>query len=251
MNDNSKNYQPTREVEELKPALPFSFVLGWILMIVVGVVLFTIALPSAFPQLQLSLLGDKPKAFWFLSRSSAFAAFGLLWLSMVFGLLITNKLARMWPGGPTAFDMHQYVSLLGLGFMLFHALILLGDQFIHYSLFQLLVPFASDNYQLLPVAWGQIALYIALLVSLSFYVRRTISQRSWRLIHYLSFALYLLALIHGLWSGTDSTTSWSQAIYWFSSGSLLFLTVYRILSKYVVQPRKTVDRSTPAEPKPF
>lgn len=240
-----------KELEELRPAIPFSMVLAWLLMIGVGVILFTMALPNAFPQLGQSLLGDKPKAFWFLSRSSAFAAFGLLWLSMVFGLLITNKLARMWPGGPTAFDMHQYVSLLGLGFMVFHALILLGDQYINYSVPQLLVPFASTNYRQLSVAWGQLGFYVALLVSLSFYVRRTITQQVWRRLHFLSFALYLLALVHGLWSGTDASTSWAQLIYWFSGGSLLFLTVYRILSKYVVHAKKAASASTTGGLRPF
>ncbi|MFN8441698.1 MAG: hypothetical protein U0175_13045 [Caldilineaceae bacterium] len=240
-----------QELEELRPAIPFSMVLAWLLMIGFGVVLFTMALPSAFPQLGQSLLGDKPKAFWFLSRSSAFAAFGLLWLSMVFGLLITNKLARMWPGGPTAFDMHQYVSLLGLGFIVFHALILLGDQYINYSVTQLLVPFASTNYRQLSVAWGQLGLYVALLVSLSFYVRRTITQQIWKLLHFLSFALYLLALVHGLWSGTDASASWAQLIYWFSGGSLLFLTVYRILSKYVIHAKKAAKASATGELRPL
>ena len=247
MNNNLRNNQ----LEELRPAIPFNLVVVWILMIGVGVILFTVALPSAFPQFGQSLLGDKPKAFWFLSRSSAFAAFGLLWLSMVFGLLITNKLARMWPGGPTAFDMHQYVSLLGLGFIIFHALILLGDHYINYSITQLLVPFASESYRRLSVAWGQLGLYLGLVVSLSFYIRRTLSQHVWRLLHFLSFALYLLALVHGLWSGTDASASWAQLIYWVSSGSLLFLTGYRVLSRYVVQPRKVIQGGVARELKPF
>jgi len=40
------------------------------------------------------------------------------------GVTMTNKMARIWPGGPTAFDAHQYTSLLGLTFALFHAIIL-------------------------------------------------------------------------------------------------------------------------------
>src|SRR5947207_8775577 len=37
---------------------------------------------------------------------------GLAWLSMAYGVLISNKLARVWPGGPTAFALHEYTSLL-------------------------------------------------------------------------------------------------------------------------------------------
>ena len=37
--------------------------------------------------------GVEPKAYWYLSRSSAIVAYILLWISMVLGLAITNKLA--------------------------------------------------------------------------------------------------------------------------------------------------------------
>jgi hypothetical protein len=80
-----------------------------------------------------SLVWDAPKGYWYLSRASAWMAFALLWLSMALGLLITNRLARVWPGGPNAFDLHQHVSLLALAFSLFHALILLGDRYVGYS----------------------------------------------------------------------------------------------------------------------
>jgi hypothetical protein len=61
----------------------------------------------------------------------------------VLGLSITNRLARLWPGGPAAADLHEHASLLGLAFGLLHALVLLGDAYIGYTLPQLLIPFAS------------------------------------------------------------------------------------------------------------
>ena len=67
-------------------------------------------------------------------------AFALLWLALALGLTITNRLARLWPGGPVAFDVHQHASLLALTFALFHALILTGDRFIAFILAQVAVP---------------------------------------------------------------------------------------------------------------
>ncbi len=199
-------------IEQLQPAVPLARLLISLLVVVVGVLTVTVAVPTWWPALSQSLLGEQPKAFWYLSRASAFAAFGLLWLSMIFGLLITNRLARMWPGGPTAFDLHQYVSLLGIGFSLFHALILIGDRYINYSWLQLLLPFASSNYRQFSVGLGQLSFYLLLLVSFTFYIRRIITQRAWRLIHFLSFALFLLALAHGLWSGSDAATLWAGPV---------------------------------------
>jgi len=190
-----------------------------------------VLLPAWLPCLSTSLLGTAPKAFWFLSRGSAFVAYGLLWLSMASGLIITNKMARIWPGGPTAFDLHQFTSLLGLAFALFHAMILMGDRFIDYTFFQVVAPFASVNYKPFWVGWGQVGFYLWVIIAFSFYARSRIGTRSWRLIHFVSFAAFLLAMFHGITSGTDASTLWSQILYWTTGASLLFLFIYRILAR--------------------
>ncbi|HEX7973893.1 MAG TPA: hypothetical protein VF498_05755 [Anaerolineales bacterium] len=195
-----------------------------------GALLATVVLPAWLPGLAASLFGAAPKAFWFLSRGSAMAAFGLLWLSMALGLLITSKAARLWPGGPAAFDLHEYASLLGMAFGLFHGLILMGDQYIHFTLAQVLVPFASTGYKPLWVGLGQLSFYLWGIVNLSFYVRKQLGNRSWRLVHYASYLTFALALAHGIFSGSDSGAAWAAGIYWIFGGSLLFLLFYRILA---------------------
>src|SRR5438067_443704 len=95
----------------------------WLLIgaIVVGAALALVTIPTWVPILGASLAGADAKVYWYLSRASAFTAFILLWVSMASGLIISNKVARIWPGAFTAFDLHQYTSLLGLGFAAFHA----------------------------------------------------------------------------------------------------------------------------------
>lgn len=197
-----------------------------------------VLLPTWLPGLTTSLLGTEPKAYWYLARSSAFVAYGLLWLSMVFGLLMTNKLARLWPGGPVAFDLHQHTSLLGLAIALFHALILMGDRYVQAGLKEILVPFAYNGYQPTWVGLGQVSIYLFALVGLSFYLKSFIGRTGWRVIHFISFVIFLLVLVHGIWSGSDTAQPWAQQLYWSTGGSILFLTLYRIL----VRPRKAVTQ---------
>src|SRR3954447_8040661 len=121
-----------------------------------------------------SLSGTAPHVFWYLSRATAFVAFALLWLSMVSGLSTTNRLARLWPGGPAAADLHQYTSLLGLALGTFHGPILLGDGTSTYSLAQLLVPCTRLHCRPVWVGVGQFGLYLSVVVTLSFSVRRFI-----------------------------------------------------------------------------
>lgn len=197
-----------------------------------GTALAIIVIPIWVPILGASLVGTDAKAYWYLSRASGIAAFLLLWVSMASGLLISNKMARTWPGGFAAFDLHQFSSLLALGFTLFHAFILLGNHYIEYNLAQLLVPFAGSSYRPNWTGIGQVALYLSVLVSFTFYVRRQIGYRMWRLIHFLSYALFLMALVHGIYSGTDSSSVWVSWMYWLTGTSLIALNINRIVAHW-------------------
>lgn len=194
----------------------------------VGMVLALVMVPVWVPTLGASIVGADPKFYWYLSRASAMVAFGLLWVSMASGLIITNKMARIWPGAFTAFDLHQFTSLLGLAFAVFHGLILLGNAFVPYSLVQIVVPFGNDAYRQLWVGIGQVAIYLSALVSFTFYVRKRIGTRAWRVIHMFSYGVFALALLHGMLAGTDSGNEWISEMYWFSAISLVGLTVYRV-----------------------
>ncbi len=221
-----------------------SFILVLIAM-AVGMLLAVIVLPLWAPNIAFSLIGTDPKAYWFLSRATAFVAMGLLWLSMALGLGITNKLAQIWPGGPTAFALHEYTTLLGLAFVIFHAMLLLGDHYINFTLLQLIVPFSTQEYQSFWVGLGQTGFYLGVIVTLSFYIRKKIGHKVWRSLHYISFLSYLSALLHGLAIGTDTGAVWAQWFYWISGGSLLLLFIYRILFR-LVSPQPSVK--PPATP---
>lgn len=232
--------QPTNEFESSVNIQSF---LLFLLAMTLGLLLAVLLLPAWLPNLAFSLGGDAPKAYWYLSRATAFASLSLLWLSMALGMGITNKMARAWPGAAAAFAIHEYVSLLGLAFAAFHAVVILGDHYINFTLLQLLVPFSTVDYRPLWVGIGQVGFYVWLIVALSFYIRSSIGQKTWRVLHYASFAMYLMGLFHGLFSGTDTTTPWAQNYYWISGGILLFLLVGRIVGVIV-------DKLSPARPAP-
>jgi predicted ferric reductase len=220
----------TQDISETLPSTTSAQDLLLLILVVAASTLLAInLLPLWLPGLSLSTAGDQPKVFWYLSRGSAVAAYWILWLAMCMGVIITNKMAQIWPGIPPAYEIHQYTSLLGMGFGLFHALILTGDKYINYTVLQVFIPFASQDYRPVWVGIGQIAFYIWALVNISFYVRKRIGKKAWRLIHFASYASFLAAMVHGLFSGTDTPAIWIQYLYWFSGASLLLLTVYRVI----------------------
>jgi predicted ferric reductase len=196
----------------------------------VGAVLAAVLLPAILPDLAASLLGEQPKAYWYLSRSSGVVAYLMLWLSAVLGLSLTTRFARLWAGGPTVADLHQFASLLALALTLFHIAILLGDGYAGYRLAQLLVPFAASQHEPFWVGLGQVGFYLALPVTFSFSARRRIGTRAWRLIHYASFAVFGLTVAHGLGAGTDGRSPAMLTMYIMTGSSIVFLTTYRVLT---------------------
>ena len=235
-------------------SLSLASLISFLLAVVLGTFSAVVLLPSWVPRLLGSLGGTDPKAYWYLARGAGFVALGLLWLSMAIGLLITNKIARTWPGSPAAFAIHEYVSLLGLGFAIFHALILMGDHYINYTLAQILMPFGSINYHPTWVGLGQIGFYVWAVVALSFYVRQKIGPKLWRGVHFASFFTFCIAIVHGLGAGTDASMSWAHNIYWALGGSFLFFTIYRVIADMMPEKRLTPQqRAAPTaqqRPKP-
>ncbi len=218
------------EFEETEALIPLPLALGILGAIFVGTIVAVMTLESWLPGLALSLLGPQPHAYWDLARTGGIVAYLLIWMSIVFGLLITNKFARIWPGGPLAMDMHQFMSLLGFAFALFHSLILLGDKYINFSLLQLAIPFASVNYQPLWVGLGQIAFYLMIPVTFSFYFRKHMGYAMWRAVHYGSFIVYSLITVHALLAGSDTTNPGMLLLYAGTGAVVYLLTFYRVFT---------------------
>jgi predicted ferric reductase len=88
--------------------------------VIAGAIAAMYLLQALLPGYVQSIAADQPKVFWYLARASAFVSYFLLWLSMVLGVEVTNKLAARWPGLAKRMTCTKYVSILGLAFGLFH-----------------------------------------------------------------------------------------------------------------------------------
>ncbi len=181
------------EQAEYESSVNIQSFLMFLVAMTVGLLVAVLLLPAWLPNMAFSLGGDAPKAYWYLSRATSFVSLSLLWMSMALGLGITNKMARLWPGAPAAFAIHEYVSLLGLAFAIFHAIVILGDHYIQFTLLQLLTPFSTVGYRPFWVGIGQIGFYTWAILAATFYVRPVIGQKTWRFLHYGSLACTCLA----------------------------------------------------------
>lgn len=236
------NQQINEQQKGNSPSNDRSDILLWIMAGLAGGIAAYFGVQYWLPNLSASVLGQDQQFYWFLSRATAIVAYLLLWLNMTLGVGITSKLANVFPGGAVSADLHQYLSILGLGFAAFHGLILIGDPYLHYSLVQLLVPFGSAIYRPFWVGLGQMALYMWGFVYLSTLIKKQIGRRTWRFVHYFSFIVFGGTLLHGIMAGTDSGTPWMNALYWSTGSIFMSALFYRIVTSK--QPRPAVKEKT-------
>jgi sulfoxide reductase heme-binding subunit YedZ len=177
-----------------------------------------------------ALLGISARTPWHLSRSAGTVAYLLLLGSTVWGLILSSKIVKEAVPAAISLAMHNILSWLALAFTVFHALVLLMDNYYTYTLADLTIPFIGP-YRPGWVGFGIIALYMMALVTISFSFRKQIGQKRWHTLHYLSFAVFVLATVHGLFAGTDSGNMNMQLIYLGSGLLVFFLTSYRVLTR--------------------
>jgi len=168
---------------------------------------------------------DTVQALWYITRAAGIIAYLLLWLSTAWGLAVSSKIFDPLLHRAFTYDMHQFISLVAIGFTILHIVVLFADQYLPFSVPQVLIPFIAP-YRPIWVGIGIIGMYLTLLVTVTFYFRRWIGQKTFRVIHLASFLAYAAVTVHGLMAGTDSVLLATQLMYAGSALAIVFLTVY-------------------------
>jgi predicted ferric reductase len=140
---------------------------------------------------------------WYVARASGLLAWMLLAASMLWGLAVSTKVLGRRPRANWLLDLHRWLGGTALLLTGIHVGAILFDQYVHFSLSAVLVPFASQWHPI-AVAFGVVGLYLLLAVELSSLARSWLPNRLWRSVHYASFPLFVTATVHGLAAGSDA-----------------------------------------------
>jgi predicted ferric reductase len=193
-------------------------------------------------QLEKALNGlfaiDSVQMWWYITRSAGIIAYLLLWFSTAWGLAVSNKILDPILHRMFTFDFHQFISLLAIGFLVLHISVLTLDNYLPFTWAQVLIPFIAP-YRALWVGIGVISFYLIILVTVTFYMRKRIGMRTFRLIHVLSLLGYLGATLHGLYAGTDAPLLAMQIMYKGTLLVVVFLLAYWIVAALQ---QKSLDR---------
>jgi len=175
---------------------------------------------------------------WISARGAGIAAYSLLAAGTMWGLLLSSKMLAGRISTKSLTFVHEALSVGALIATIIHVAAILTDQYVGFTLVDVLVPGAT-SWRPLAVAFGIVALYGMILTSSTFYIRRRIGQATWRAIHYLTYGVFTAALLHGIKAGTDSHGPLAMALYGGTGVVVLALTAIRVASYGEESPRTT------------
>lgn len=140
---------------------------------------------------------------WYIARASGLVAWVLLTASMLWGFLTATKILGKRPRPAWVLDLHRFLGGLAVVFVGVHLLGLLLDSFVEFTWADLLVPFMA-SYRPLALAWGITAFYLLLAVEITSLLKKYLALRTWRYIHWCSYAVFAFATVHSFTAGTDT-----------------------------------------------
>ena len=96
-------------------------------------------------------------------------------------------------------------------FLTIHIVTALADPFTHLGWVPALIPFGS-SYRTFWLGLGTIGAELMFAVVVTSLLRRLIGQAAWRAVHWLAYACWPIAVVHGLGTGTNSRSAWLIAV---------------------------------------
>lgn len=168
-----------------------------------------------------------PSALWYATRGTGAIALVLLTAAVALGI----GEVRAWrPAGTPRFAvaaLHRTVSLLAVAFLAVHVATTLLDPFPHIGAINALVPFQT-TYRPLWLGLGTVACDLLVALVVTSLVRRRLGYRVWRGVHWLAYASWPVALVHGLGAGSDTGSVWMLVLTLVCVGAVWVALIARL-----------------------
>ena len=144
---------------------------------------------------------------WYLSRATGLVSLVLLTCTVLGGILVRRgstpaRLPRfvMW-------GLHRDVALLSVVFLALHIATVVLDSYVPINILDSVVPFVSA-YRPVWLGLGAVAFDLLLAVIVTSLLRARVGHRTWRAVHWLGYALWPTAVVHGFGAGSDIGHLW-------------------------------------------
>ncbi|TMB50448.1 MAG: ferric reductase [Chloroflexi bacterium] len=179
---------------------------------------------------------------WYATRGAGIVSLILLTVVVCLGILTSVRWQRRgWPRFLTA-QLHESISLLSLVFLGIHIVVAVVDPYKSLGL-AAMVPFAS-GYRTIWLGLGAVALYLVLAIIGTSLIRGWLGHRAWRIVHWLTYAAWPIALVHGIGTGSDTSAIWAWVLNAACVVAVLAATAWRV--GFADSAQTEISRALPA-----
>ncbi len=173
------------------------------------------------------IASSSSQAVWYLTRGTGVVALILLTAVTVLGIV---SAVRWSPAATPRFvvqRVHRNVSLLSVVFIVVHVATAIVDGFAPIRWLDAVVPFRSA-YRPIWLGLGTVAFDLVIAVVVTSLLRARLGYRAWRAVHWTSYALWAVAVFHGLGIGSDAKEKWMIGLVALSVGAVVAAAVWRV-----------------------
>jgi sulfoxide reductase heme-binding subunit YedZ len=153
-------------------------------------------------------------ALWYLTRATGAAALVLLTLSLALGVANVQRFASPRLPRFVVDGWHRTTSLLVCVLLAVHIATSVVDGYAPIRVVDAFIPFGGA-YRPVWLGLGALALDLLIALIVTSLLRGRIGVRAWRVVHWLAYACWPVALVHGLGTGSDVRPGW---LTWLSLG---------------------------------
>lgn len=170
------------------------------------------------------------EALWAFGRGSGVAALVVLTIALAVGIAARSGRAMLLPRTGLA-DLHRGAALCATALVGLHVLSLLADPHAQLRLVDVVVPFAN-SYRPIWLGFGTVAVDLVAAIVISALLRRRIGPRAFRLVHWATYLLWPIALLHAVGTGTDNTQPWMLIVAAACSLTVAAAVIWRASSDF-------------------
>jgi sulfoxide reductase heme-binding subunit YedZ len=149
--------------------------------------------------------------YWYATRGLGVSTLLVLTVTVVLGILSATRWSGESTPGFVAVDLHRNFSLLAMFLLLGHMVTTVLDPYAHISVRDVLIPVGAA-YRPLWLGLGVVAFWILVGIIGTSLLRQQVGLRLWRIIHWVAYLSWPIALLHGLGTGSDARAPWMVSV---------------------------------------
>lgn len=171
-------------------------------------------------------------ALWAFGRVSGFVALALYTGAVLLGILTRSGRPLFTIPRFSVTLVHRNISLLATVFLVLHVGSLMLDSYAKINVIDVFVPFLGA-FRPFWQGLGTVAFDLVLAVVVTGLLRHHIGQRTFRALHWLTYAMWPIALAHAVGNGTNGTGGWFLLLAAGSVAAVGAAVVWRLSSTFL------------------